>query len=584
MLRSSTGLVRRALGVRPVEGFVDRIRAGEVRGWALDPNQPSHRIRVVARHDGRIVAETVADLARSDLAREGRGDGRHGFVLRLPRDLRDGQPRRIRIEAVEGATSHRLVGGDLALGLQDETAEPPPEPAEEIPFLATVVEPTRVALLVLGGDGDIGVTQASWRAQDWPDVGCAKLEDQDHLTAFLAAAHSVVLARPGDVFGPDTARKLAQSRPLADVATWGAGGGTVVSRRPDARALGVLLGETLGGGYAVRADVFGLYPGRPYEVLASDPRRFELWLASRRDLRWTHLPVSLSSHESPIGQWTPISRLNADGLDGYHWRDAEGGRLPRLVPDGAAARVTLAIWPFAAPGWFESALALRAAAAGSALEVLVPPDDVEAVTADFCQAAPCERVSVRAVDPPTSPAAGAWLRTLGEAASGDVVVFCAAGVVLDGAGEALDEVSRWALSPGVGCATVRIDPPRGVPLSGLGLTAQGGAWRCGSAFEPGRAGQSRPVLAAPAEFMAISRAKLAAIGGVDDLRFRDQGADLDLGLRLRRLGWACVLLGDLRAAASAGAPGRPAIMDLTGFDPAELADAAAAYPLPGFPP
>lgn len=585
LLRSSLGLVRRAFGLRPVEGFVDRVRAGEVRGWALDPNQPLRRVRVFACCEGRIVAETSADQVRPDLARDGRGDGRHGFVLRLPQALLDGQPRRLRIEVRDGWISQRLVGGDVVLGPPEETiaAAPLPEPTE-VQVESPVVEPARVALLVLGGDGDIGVTQASWRAQDWPDVAWASLEDEDGAKGVLASAHTVVLAQPGDVFGPDTARTLAQSQPLADVATWGAAGGSGVARRPEARALGVLLGETLGAGYAVRADVFSLHRGDLCELLASDPRRFELWLAGRRDLRWTHLPVSLSSHERPIGRWSPVRSRNADGLEHYQWRDAAAGRASRLVPDVSAARVTLAVWPFRAPAWLDSALALCAACTDAALEVLVAPDDVEAVTAELGQAALGARLSVRAVDPPPSSDSGAWLRALGDAASGDVVVFCAAGVVLASAPGSLDEVSRWALSPGVGGATVRIDQPRGLPLSGLGLTCQGGGWRCRSDFDPGRPEQPRPVLAGPSEFLVVSRAKLAAVGGVDHLRFQTDWADLDLGLRLRRQGWATILFGDLRAIGSASAPRGSTAADLTGFDPDELADAAAAYPHSGLAP
>ena len=585
LLRSSVGLLRRAVGLRPVEGFVDRVRAGEVRGWALDPNQPLRRIRVVARCESRIVAETLADLVRPDLARGGRGDGRHGFVLRLPQALLDGQPRRVRIEAEDGWISQRLVGGDVTLGPPEETmaAEPQPEPAE-VQVQASFVEPARVALLVLGGDGDIGVTQASWRAQDWSDVAWASLENEDRAKDVLASAHTVVLARPGDVFGPDTARTLAQSQPLADVATWGAASGSGVARRPEARALGVLLGETLGAGYAVRADVFSLHRGDPCDLLASDPRQFELWLASRRDLRWTHVPVSLSSHERPIGRWTPVRSRNAEGLEGYQWRDAAASRSSRLVPDISSPHVTLAVWPFRAPAWLDTALALCAACTGVALEVLVAPDDVEAVTVELGQAASSHRLSVRAVDPPASADAGAWLRALGGAASGDVVVFCVAGVVLGAAPGSLDEVSRWALSPGVGGATVRIDQPRGVPLSGLGLIYEGGSWRCRSDFDPGRPEQPRPVLAAPSEFLVVSRAKLAAVGGVDHLRFHKDWADLDLGLRLRRQGWASILFGDLRAVAAASAPKGSAAPDLTGFDPAELADAAAAYPHAGLAP
>ena len=72
------------------------------------------------------------------------------------------------------------------------------------------------------------------------------------------------------------------------------------------------------------------------------------------------------------------------------------------------------------------------------------------------------------------------------------------------------------------------------------------------------------------------------LGGVADGRLPAGGADLDLGLRLRRLGLASVLLGSLNAEADAVAvlAGELSGAPLAAFDPAELAAAAGAYPPP----
>ena len=90
------------------------------------------------------------------------------------------------------------------------------------------------------------------------------------------------------------------------------------------------------------------------------------------------------------------------------------------------------------------------------------------------------------------------------------------------------------------------------------------------------------MLAAPAAFMAVARDKLAMLGGPADDRLPAGGADLDLGLRLRRIGLDNLLLGDLQAEADPGVTPSGEIRGaaLAAFDPADLAAAAAAYPSP----
>ncbi len=75
--------------------------------------------------------------------------------------------------------------------------------------------------------------------------------------------------------------------------------------------------------------------------------------------------------------------------------------------------------------------------------------------------------------------------------------------------------------------------------------------------------------------MVVSRAKLAALGGIDARRFGDFGAALDLALRLRRMGCHSVLLGETVSAARLPPATRGA--QLAGFDAAELAAAANAF-------
>ncbi len=582
----------RALGLGGIEGFVDAARAGEIRGWARDPARPGVRVRVAARCDGVVVAEGTADLPRRDLVRDGRGDGRCGFALRLPRELSE-SGRRVRVEAVSGWLRTRLVGGDLVLepARQGEgvDATEPLEPQGSA-VTAMLAHRPRVALLLWPGESGLGRTLASWEAQDWSDLSVARMgresggpvgetfgpEDEAALRGFLNDADTVLLARPGDELAPQTARLLAQTRPLADVLTFESRDTSGAGRRPEARALGVLLGETLGGCFAVRSPALDLHRGPLIQTLTSDPRRFELWLAARPELRWAHLPAPLYVRYGQSSEWSAIERGAAEGLDGFDFREGDGSRASRIVPARTAGLVTLAVWPLGGAAWFASVQALVSTAGDVPIEVLAAPGDVDETSTAF------PGVSVRAADQPVSNGAGPWLRALGEAANGEVVVFCRVGVIASFPVGGLDEMAGWALLPTAGAVTLQMSRAGGAPLAGLGVSARSGSWRCDSAYEAARNGQRRPVLAAPAAFLVVARSKLASAGGVDGRRFPGGGADLDLGLRLRRAGWPAILLADLRAAGPETAPEAEAPgAELAGFDSAELAGAAQAYPLPG---
>jgi len=536
---------RRSVGLRPVKGCVDGVIAGEVRGWALDERRPHRRVHVVARCGGKVVAEGLADLPRRDLLKDGRGDGRCGFVLQLPPELAVGPARRVRIEAQSAWGRTRLVGGEVTLGGRAAPAAAPPA----APAAAPAPPPPPLALLVWG-EGDAAATARSWSAQAWPRLAAARLgpagtdglpalADPDAVRAFAREAHTVILARAGDLLDPRAAPALAQARPLADVVTFDDPSSSQ-GLRPEARALGVLAGETLGGVFAVRGHALAAHA----EAGADEVQALELRLAGDRSLRWAHAPAPLVRRDGPIAGW-------------------RGGGF---VPEAAAGRLTLAVWPGEPDAWLATVRALVLAAPDSDLELLAPPG-----LADRLQTG--RPVEVRPIDPPEA-GEGRWLRLLGEAATGDAVVICRAGVRPP---SSLGALAAWALSPWCGAATAQLDAPGG-PLAGLALSRDGGRWSLASAFDPAFAGRSRPVLAAPAAFMVVSRAGLAAAGGFDDLRFPQGGGDLDLGLRLRRMGLAALLLGGPAAAAEAPLQPAAAPAAFAGFDPAELAAAALAYP------
>ncbi len=67
-----------------VVGFVEAVTAARVLGWAWAPRSPADPVSVELRLGDDVVADTVADLPREDLARNGVGDGRHAFDLPVP--------------------------------------------------------------------------------------------------------------------------------------------------------------------------------------------------------------------------------------------------------------------------------------------------------------------------------------------------------------------------------------------------------------------------------------------------------------------------------------------------------------------
>jgi hypothetical protein len=453
-----------------------------------------------------------------------------------------------------------------------QQAAPAPAPAEAAAQPSIAPAPTRtVTLLIVGEAREARMRRATnaWAAQTWPEISIGAVgpgpEEGEHrygpgdearLRSFLASAHTVVLAGPEEEMHPALARTLALARPLNDVLTWERGPGL----RRDGDRLAVLLGSEAPGAFAARGAIVAAYPGALAQELAEGELGGLLhWLAEAPAARWTRLPAPLSSGPAAAAR-------------------------PRVARKGPG-RVSLAVWPEWSAASMASLEALAsAAAADTELEALTPAGaPIEEVREALARANPSlRRLTVRPVDGPAVPGAGGWLRALGQAASGEVVVFCRAGVELRGEPGALSEICGWALHPLAASATVELTAQEAAtPLAGLCLRPGRPGWSAASAFVPSLQGAARPVLAAPAAFMAVSCAKLAGLDGFDGERFPEDAADLDFALRMRRDGLASVLLADIGAAAPAAALTPPALEPVQAMlDPDELAAAADAYPAP----
>ena len=91
-------------------GRMEGVQDGQVRGWAVAPRRPGHRVLLDCVVDGVVVASAAADQPRADLAELGLGDGRCGVAFALP-PLDDARPSSIAL-AVSGTTM-ALPGGPV---------------------------------------------------------------------------------------------------------------------------------------------------------------------------------------------------------------------------------------------------------------------------------------------------------------------------------------------------------------------------------------------------------------------------------------------------------------------------------------
>jgi hypothetical protein len=71
-----------------IVGYVEAATTDRILGWAWAPASPELRVAIELRLSDEIVARTVADIPRADLASNGIGDGRHAYDIAIPQDLR----------------------------------------------------------------------------------------------------------------------------------------------------------------------------------------------------------------------------------------------------------------------------------------------------------------------------------------------------------------------------------------------------------------------------------------------------------------------------------------------------------------
>lgn len=71
-----------------IVGYVEACTADRLLGWAWKPAEPALHVTIELRLGDEVIATSVADVLRPDLAGNGIGDGRHAYEIAIPADYR----------------------------------------------------------------------------------------------------------------------------------------------------------------------------------------------------------------------------------------------------------------------------------------------------------------------------------------------------------------------------------------------------------------------------------------------------------------------------------------------------------------
>jgi hypothetical protein len=85
------------------DGYCDTVDS-HLRGWVWRPRDPHASVDVSVFVDGGFLTRTTASELRDDVRAAGFGSGAYGFVVPLPKQLRDGTPRQIDVVVADAGT------------------------------------------------------------------------------------------------------------------------------------------------------------------------------------------------------------------------------------------------------------------------------------------------------------------------------------------------------------------------------------------------------------------------------------------------------------------------------------------------
>lgn len=95
------------------QGCIDQKGNFQISGWAWKTKSPTTPIKLSIYQDDELLGSTVADVFRKDLLDARIGDGKHGFVFKIPEEAHAKAPSKIHIRYEE--TGEELPGSPYSL-------------------------------------------------------------------------------------------------------------------------------------------------------------------------------------------------------------------------------------------------------------------------------------------------------------------------------------------------------------------------------------------------------------------------------------------------------------------------------------
>ncbi|MGZ5437417.1 MAG: glycosyltransferase domain-containing protein [Pyrinomonadaceae bacterium] len=114
-ISAASETTRRCWPGRDYVGHVDAVHCDRIVGWAADRARLNASIQVSLYDGGSLIATTPAELARPDVGAYLGDDGRHGFTIPVPADLKDGAAHEISVR-FEGTDINLIVNARLVSG------------------------------------------------------------------------------------------------------------------------------------------------------------------------------------------------------------------------------------------------------------------------------------------------------------------------------------------------------------------------------------------------------------------------------------------------------------------------------------
>ncbi|HWB51432.1 MAG TPA: sulfotransferase [Stellaceae bacterium] len=169
-----------------IRGSLDAVERFQIRGWAFDPDNPTHAVQVEILLDDKRIAAVPATLYREDLERSGEGDGRHAFVVNMDAPLADADLPRVMAKAFDADGAFLLLPkGPHAAGIVDPAnhpAPPTPKPIARISVETSHIDETQRPVFVLGA----ARSGTSAMAQALLKLGTFEGHEEGHMLDLLA--------------------------------------------------------------------------------------------------------------------------------------------------------------------------------------------------------------------------------------------------------------------------------------------------------------------------------------------------------------------------------------------------------------